>query len=84
MDWLFIIEARLARWLGYADHCVRAETDLPVCKGFWTTAALAMAAVVLALLTYGIYAYLKGRRPKTAGTRPRNGDGADASSRRAR
>ena len=62
MDWLAVLEARIARWMAYADHCARAEVDLPICRGFWTTVAVLMTVVCVVMLVYGLYAY---RRPKT-------------------
>jgi len=62
LDYLALIEVRIARWLAYADHCVRAEVDFPICRGFWTSVTIALGASVLAVLAYVLMAYLRSRR----------------------
>ena len=48
MEILTAIEARLSRWLAYADTCLNAQTELPRCQGFWTFVAVVLGVVCVA------------------------------------
>lgn len=60
MELLTWIEARLARWLAYADWCLNAEGEVPRCQSFWTFVSVvlgvACAAVAAVLVTRAINA----------------------------
>ena len=62
MDFLRWIDARLGRWLAYADSCVNAETELPRCQGFWSFVAFVLAVVGVAALAAVIVKLLVDRR----------------------
>lgn len=67
MDFLRLIEARLGRWLAYADSCVTAETDLARCHGFWTFVAVALGVVCAAALAGVAAKILLARRKRQPG-----------------
>jgi hypothetical protein len=50
MDFLRFIDAKLGRWLAYADSCVNAEAELARCQPFWTFVAVALGVVCVAAL----------------------------------
>jgi hypothetical protein len=50
MDLLRLIDAKLGRWLAYADSCVNAETELARCQAFWTFVAVVLGVISAAVL----------------------------------
>jgi hypothetical protein len=48
VDFLRLIDAKLGRWLAYADSCVNAESDLPRCHAFWNFVGVMLAAICIA------------------------------------
>jgi len=49
-DFLRFIDARLGRWLAYADSCVNAEGELARCQGFWTFLVVVLGVICVAVL----------------------------------
>ena len=47
MELLGIVEARIGRWLAYADYCVNTGDALERCQPFWTFVAVALGIVCL-------------------------------------
>ena len=67
MDLLRLIEARLARWLAYADSCDNAETELARCQGFWNFVAVALGVICAALIVgMGVKITLERRKRQPA------------------
>jgi hypothetical protein len=63
MDFLRWIDARLGRWLAYADTCVNAETELPRCQGFWNFLGIVLAVICVAAVAGTLLkAFLARRR----------------------
>jgi hypothetical protein len=50
MDFLRLIDAKLGRWLAYADSCVNAEGELARCQPFWTFVAIVLGVICVAAL----------------------------------
>jgi len=50
MDFLRLIDAKLGRWLAYADSCVSAESELARCQPFWTFVAVVLGLICVAAL----------------------------------
>jgi hypothetical protein len=50
MDLLRLIDAKLGRWLAYADSCMNAETELARCQAFWTFVAVVLGVICTAAL----------------------------------
>ena len=50
MDFLQLIDAKLGRWLAYADSCVNAEVELARCQPFWTFVAIVLGVIGVAAL----------------------------------
>ena len=50
MDFLRWIDAKLGRWLAYADSCVNAESELARCQPFWTFVVAALGVICVAVL----------------------------------
>ena len=73
MDLLRWIDARLGRWLAYADSCVNAETELPRCQGFWSFVAVLLGIVCVAAMAAVVAKILLDRRKGIGGKygRPR-------------
>jgi hypothetical protein len=66
MDLLRWVDARLGRWLAYADSCVNSEVELTRCQGFWTFVAVVLGVVCLAALAGVIAKVSLGRRKGAA------------------
>ena len=50
MDFLRFIDAKLGRWLAYADSCAQAEGELARCQPFWTFVAVVLGVICVAVL----------------------------------
>lgn len=74
MDFLRLIEARLARWLAYADSCVNAETELARCQGFWSFVAVALGVVcAMAIAGVAVTMIQASRKRRPPGVKGRYG-----------
>jgi hypothetical protein len=62
MDLLQWIDAKLGRWLAYADTCVNAETELPRCQGFWNFLGIVLAVVCIAAVAGAMLKVFLDRR----------------------
>jgi len=60
------IDAKLGRWLAYADMCVSAE-DMPArCQPFWNFVAMVLGIFCLAIVLGLVARAVKARRRKNA------------------
>jgi hypothetical protein len=62
MDFLRWLDARIGRWLAYADSCLSAETELPRCQGFWTFVAVVLGLSCVAAVAAVIGKMLADRK----------------------
>lgn len=62
MGFLQWIDARLSRWLAYADSCVNAQAELPRCQGFWNFVAVVLGVVGVAAVTAALGKVLRDRK----------------------
>jgi hypothetical protein len=62
MELLRWIDAKLGRWLSYADSCVNADTELPRCQGFWSFVAVVLGIVCVAAVAAVIGKVLLDRK----------------------
>lgn len=71
MDLLSVIDAKIGRWLAYADSCINAEGELARCQPFWTFVAVILGIVCVAVLgtvvTKGLLDRRKGARERSDG-----------------
>jgi hypothetical protein len=66
VDFLRLIDARLGRWLAYADSCVNAEVELARCQPFWTFVAVVLGVILLAVLAGVIGKVFLDRRKRAS------------------
>ena len=52
MEALKATQVWLASWWTYADWCVNADFQAPICKPFWTWGAIALVAIGVLLLVW--------------------------------
>ena len=69
MELLRIVEARIGRWLAYADYCVNAAEQLARCQPFWNFVGMVLGFVCLIALGGVIVKIIRDRRKGTAGYR---------------
>ena len=62
MELLTWIEARLARWLAYADWCLNAEGEVPRCQAFWSFVSVVLGVICLAVVGVLIAKAIHARR----------------------
>jgi hypothetical protein len=67
MDLLQWIDAKLGRWLAYADTCVNAETELPRCQGFWNFLGIVLAVICVAAVAGALLKVFLARRKALQG-----------------
>lgn len=62
MDILRAIDARMGRWLAYADYCL-GEGEAARCQGFWAFVAAVLGVIcVAALIAVAVKLVLDRRR----------------------
>jgi len=69
MELLRIVEARIGRWLAYADYCVNAAEQLARCQPFWTFVGMVLGFVCLLALGGVIVKIIRDRRKGSASYR---------------
>ena len=67
MEYLAILEARLGRWLAYADYCISNEHQLARCQPFWGFVAILLGVICAAAAAGVIWKVLRDRRARAAG-----------------
>ena len=62
MELLRLIEARISRWLAYADYCLNGPEQLARCQPFWTFFKLVLGFICLFGLGGVILKIIRDRR----------------------
>ena len=59
----------LTSWWTYADWCLRADYQAPICKPFWTWASIALLALGALLLVWVAASFISYRMKLAAALR---------------
>ena len=69
MELLRLVEARISRWLAYADYCLNAAEQLARCQPFWTFVKVVLGFICLFALGGIIVKIIRDRRKGLASYR---------------
>lgn len=66
---LRIAEARIGRWLAYADYCVNNPEELARCQPFWSFVAVVLGILTAIAVGGVILKIIRDRRRRSAAYR---------------